>query len=71
MKNTILVELKNDNALNLLYDLQKMDILQVVTDKFPSKIDIGERFAGVFTKKDSNSLKAHVKASREEWNNPI
>lgn len=71
MKNTILVELKNDNALNLLYDLEKMDILHVVTDKFPSKIDIGERFAGVFTKEDSNSLKAHVKASREEWNNPI
>ena len=32
MKNTVLVELKNENALNLLYDLEKMDILHVVKD---------------------------------------
>ncbi len=89
MKNTVLVELKNDNALNLLYDLEKMNIIQVVREPEPEKIynsgkvdsiqkneiiqkiNIGERFAGVFTKEDSDSLKEHVKLSREEWDNHI
>ena len=32
MGNKIIVELKNENALNLLYDLEKMDILHVVRE---------------------------------------
>jgi hypothetical protein len=32
MKNTVSVELKNENALNLLYDLEKMDILHIVRE---------------------------------------
>ncbi len=89
MKNIVSVELKNENALNLLYDLQKMDILHVVQEpeiaefkniekinlvsanNVVEKINIGKRFAGVFTKEDSDSLKEHVKLSREEWDNRI
>ncbi len=89
MGNKIIVELKNENALNLLYDLEKMDILQVLSEPEPEKIynsgkvdsipkneiiekiNIGERFAGLFTKEDSDSLKEHVKLSREEWDNHI
>ncbi|MBC7640842.1 MAG: hypothetical protein H7174_00655 [Flavobacterium sp.] len=59
-------QLKNDNALNLLYDLEKMDILNVIRENETEKISIGEKFAGVFSKKDSDSLKAHLKNSREE-----
>jgi hypothetical protein len=32
MKNTVSVELKNENALNLLYDLEKMDIIHIVRE---------------------------------------
>ena len=32
MKNTVSVQLKNENALNLLYDLEKMDILHIVPE---------------------------------------
>ena len=32
MKNTVSVKLKNEYALNLLYDLEKMDILQVLRE---------------------------------------
>jgi hypothetical protein len=89
MKNTVSVELKNENALNLLYDLEKMDILHIVRESeieelnnvkkldgvsvnnVVEKINIGERFAGVFSKEDSDSLKEHVILSREEWDNRI
>lgn len=47
MKNTIVVELKNDNALNLLYDLEKMDILHVVREPDLEKIYSNVDFAGV------------------------
>ena len=39
MKNTVLVELKNENALNLLYDLEKMDILHVVKEPVTLKLE--------------------------------
>lgn len=47
MKNTILVELKNDNALNLLYDLEKMDILYVVREPELEKNYSNRDFANV------------------------
>ena len=38
MKNTVSVELKNENALNLLYDLEKMDILHILREPELKKI---------------------------------
>lgn len=69
MRNTILVELKNDNALNLLYDLEKMDILHIVREEAPEKMINSERFRGILTKEQGESLRAHIKLSREEWDN--
>ena len=66
MGNTILVELKNKNALNLLYDLEKMDIIHVVKEHEPDKINIAEKFAGSISKEQGESLRSHIKLSREE-----
>jgi hypothetical protein len=71
MKNTVLVELKNDNALNLLYDLEKMDILHIIKNNSVNKIDVSSRFAGIISKKQGESLNAHIKIAREEWDNHI
>ncbi len=89
MKKTVSVELKNENALNLLYNLEKMDILHIVREpeieglnnvkkldvvsvnEVSEKIKFSERFRGIITKEQGESLKAHVKSSREEWDNRI
>jgi hypothetical protein len=67
MGNKIVVELKNENALNLLYDLEKMDILHVVREDEPEKIKNSDRFRGILTKEQGKSLNDHIKLSREEW----
>lgn len=89
MKNTVLVELKNENALNLLYDLEKMDILHVVKEpvtlklenttvvdvtlanEMTPKIKHSDKFRGILTKEQGESLRAHVKKCREEWERNI
>lgn len=40
MKNTVSVELKNENVLNLLYDLEKMDILHIVREPEIEELNI-------------------------------
>lgn len=67
MGNQIVVELKNENALTLLYDLEKMDILHIVREEEPEKIKLSDRFRGILTKEQGASLRAHIKSSREEW----
>ena len=47
MKNTVSVELKNENALNLLYDLEKMDILHIVREPEIEKIFIDKKINDV------------------------
>ena len=71
MGNTVLVELKNHNALNLLHDLEKMDIIHIVEDDLPKKINIADRFVGVISKEQAKSLRDHIKTSREAWDRDI
>jgi hypothetical protein len=71
MGNTILVELKNDNALNLLYDLERMDILHIVREEAPEKIKLSEKLKGLLTKEQGLDLKKHVESIRQEWNDTL
>jgi len=67
MENQIVVELKNENALNLLYDLEKMDILHIVRKEEPEKIKLSEKLKGLLTKDQGLDLKKHVESIRKEW----
>ena len=72
----ITIELLNDNALNLIHDLEKMHIVRLIKTvsivptastevaQKPSK-----RFAGRISKERADELQEQLKASREEWKN--
>ena len=64
MGNQIVVELKNENALNLLYDLEKMDILHIVREKETEKIKISDKLKGLLTVEQGLDFKKHVESIR-------
>ena len=72
MANTVLVELNNSNALNLLYDLEKMNVLRVLKNNSVSeKINFSEKFKGFLPKAEGEKFKDFVNKSREEWNSSL
>lgn len=71
MRNQIVVELKNENALTLLYDLEKMDILHIVREEEPEKIKFSDKLKSLLTKEQGLDLKKHVESIRNEWNDTL
>jgi hypothetical protein len=67
------IELLNDNALNLIYDLERLNIIRLikkgtnneVIDDIPLKPQ--KRFAGRISKATAADLQQQLKQSREEW----
>lgn len=71
MGNQIVVELKNENALNLLHDLERMDIIHIVREKEPEKIKLSEKLASLLNEEQGLDFKKHVESIRKEWNDTL
>ena len=71
----ITIELLNDNALNLIHDLEKMHIVRliktVIIPPTTPAADVAQkpskRFAGRISKETADELQEYIKKSREEW----
>ncbi|MDR0737445.1 MAG: hypothetical protein LBF39_00045 [Prevotellaceae bacterium] len=67
--NTILLQVNNRPALNLLYEMQALDLVKVLKE-YPrpeAKTKLSDRFRGVFSIEAGKSFKAHTQLMREEW----
>jgi hypothetical protein len=69
--SVVTLELLNDNALNLLKQLENMQIVRFVkSDIEKSKKPISEsRFVGTVSKETATLLLNHVEQTRNEWEN--
>lgn len=65
---TIKVELKNNNALKILKDLELANIIRVI-DKDEKKTEgkLSERLRGSISKKRAKELNEQLKQMRSEW----
>ena len=70
----ITIELLNDNALNLIHDLEKMHIVRLIktvniAPTTPADVaqKPSKRFAGRISKETADELQEYIKKSREEW----
>lgn len=69
---TVTVEIRNDIALTLLYNLESMQILRVIEDKTaPVKQKLSERFAGCLSKERAEELQKELTQMRSEWERDI
>lgn len=67
MDNTILIEVTNPRALNLLQELEKPHLIKVLQKNLsPTKVKLSEKYKGVFSKEDAQSFDEHTRIIREE-----
>jgi hypothetical protein len=69
--NTLLLQVNNRPALNLLYEMQALDLVRVLKE-YPrpeTKTKLSDKYRGVFSKEAGNDFKAHTQLMRDEWDN--
>ncbi|MDR2448785.1 MAG: hypothetical protein LBD52_02365 [Prevotellaceae bacterium] len=69
--DTLLLQVNNRPALNLLYEMQALNLVKVLKE-YPlpqTKTKLSDRYRGVFSKEAGKSFKEHTQLLREEWNN--
>jgi hypothetical protein len=65
--DTLLIEVTNQNAYNLIKELEKLHLIKVLKNTSAPKEKLSDRFAGKLPIADAKKLQEHIKQSREEW----
>ncbi len=65
--DTLIIEVTNQNAYNLLKELEKLHLIRVLKNTSVPKQKLSEKFAGKLPVADAAKLQEHIKKSREEW----
>lgn len=68
MENTLLIQVNNPNALRLIKDLEKLNMLKVLKNKPVSEpTKLSDKYKGVFSKEDAKDFDEHIEKMRNEW----
>jgi uncharacterized NAD-dependent epimerase/dehydratase family protein len=71
---TAIIEIKNDVAYGFLHQLERMNVLRVVSEQRMqnnSGQKLSERFAGALSSKRVDELQKELKEMRNEWDRNI
>jgi hypothetical protein len=66
--DTLLIEVINQHAYNLLKELEKLHLIKVLKNTSSPKQKLSDKFAGKLPATDAAKLQEHIKQSRKEWN---
>ena len=70
MENTILIQITNEKALRLLYELEELHLIKVLKRNLKTaKPKLSDKYKGVFSKEDAKSFEEHTQTMRDEWEN--
>jgi HAMP domain-containing protein len=72
--STAVLEIKNDIAYGFLDNLERMNVLRVISRQDDPKIKpqkLSERFAGALSKERVGELQTELKQMRNEWERNI
>ena len=72
--STAVIEIKNDIAYSFLYNLERMNLLRIVSRKNVSenkKQKLSERFSGSLSSERVDELQEELKKMRNEWERDI
>ncbi|MCL2327754.1 MAG: hypothetical protein FWC39_04485 [Bacteroidetes bacterium] len=68
---TAVIEIKNDLAYSFLHNLERMDLLRIVSRNNNSKQKLSERFSGSLSNERVDELQKELKEMRNEWDRNI
>lgn len=70
MNNTMLIQLTNQKAAKLLYDLEQLNLIKVLKENIITpKPKLSDKYRGTISKEEGQKLNEHIKQMRNEWNN--
>jgi hypothetical protein len=66
---TILIQLTNQKAAGLLHELEELNLIKVLKEnKTIANLKLSDKYRGIISKEQGNSLNEHIKQMRSEWN---
>jgi hypothetical protein len=65
--DTLLIQVTNQHAYNLLNELEKLHLIKVLKKENNSSQKLSEKFAGKLPADAAKKLQEHIKQSRDEW----
>jgi len=65
--STAVIEIKNDLAYNFLQNLERMNVLRIVSREKNHKQKLSERFAGTLSNERVEELQNELNQMRNEW----
>ena len=69
MENTMLIQLTNQKAAGILYELQELKLIKVLKENVKkSGIKLSDKYKGFITKEEGQQLNDHINQMRSEWN---
>jgi len=70
MDNTMLIQVTNQKALNIIYELQELNVIKVLRDNVsPATTRLSEKYKGIINKEQAQKLNEHIEQMRNEWSN--
>jgi hypothetical protein len=70
MNNTMLIQVTNQKAIELLHKLEELHLIKVLKENVtPVKPKLSEKYKGIISKEQGKNLNDHIKQMRNEWNN--
>jgi hypothetical protein len=67
--DTMLIQLTNQKAIRLLYELEELHLIKVLKENVQTKQKLSEKYAGKLPSDIAKELQDYVTKSRNEWNN--
>lgn len=68
--NTMLIQVTNQKAVGLLHELEELRLIKVLKENLaPVKTKLSDKYKGIISKEQGQSLSEHIKQMRSEWNN--
>lgn len=70
MENTMVIQLTNKKALGLLHELEELHLIKVLKENLqPTTTKLSQKYKGIISEPDRQSLNEHIIQMRNEWNN--
>jgi hypothetical protein len=68
--DTMVIELTNQKATGLLYELEELNLIKIVEKNMKSgKTKLSDKYKGFITREEGLQLNNHISQMRSEWNN--
>ena len=67
MDNTMLIQVTNQKAIGLLHELEELDLIKVLKENL-TKTKLSDKYKGIISKEQGESLDKHIEQMRSEWN---